>query len=119
MAPRSAKGVAGRIACVLCAVGALLLTAVASMDVYMIGFPDGHFTDYAKAAETPMRVLLWVPAGFIVVFLALAFSTITPRVRTVGLLAAVLVLGFVVLIQMIGIPWYFGTHLGLDNGYGG
>ena len=28
-------------------------------------------------------------------------------------------LGLVVLVQLVGVPWYFGTHLGLDNGIGG
>jgi hypothetical protein len=24
-----------------------------------------------------------------------------------------------VVVQLVGIPWYFGSHLGLDNGIGG
>jgi hypothetical protein len=35
------------------------------------------------------------------------------------LLAALTVFILVVLVQLVGIPWYFGAHLGLDNGIGG
>jgi hypothetical protein len=34
-------------------------------------------------------------------------------------LAALIGLVLVALAARIGIPWYFGTHLGLDNGIGG
>jgi len=37
----------------------------------------------------------------------------------VGPLLALAALGAVVAVQLLGVPWYFGTHLGLDNGIGG
>jgi hypothetical protein len=39
--------------------------------------------------------------------------------RRLGLLAALTVLVFVVVVQLVGFPWYFGSHLGLDSGIGG
>ncbi len=67
----------------------------------------------------PKRVLMWAELGFGPLFLALAFSPIGIRKRTVGLLVALTVLGLVVVVQLVGVPWYFGSYLGLDNGIGG
>jgi hypothetical protein len=49
-------------------------------------------------------------------FLALAFSPIKARRRAAGLLVALIAF---VLVGQVGVPWYFGTHLDLDNGIGG
>jgi hypothetical protein len=87
------------------------------MDVSMAGFPDGHVTDYEKAVDAPLTILAWMAAGFSFLFLVLAFSPIGARARTVGLLVALIVL--VGIVAQVGVPWYFGTHLGLDNGIGG
>ncbi|SPM29977.1 hypothetical protein [Mycobacterium terramassiliense] len=106
-------------ACVVCAVAALGLVSVASADLYLTGFPDSHFTDYDKAADTPKRILIWVEVAFVLAFLTLAFAPIGTRARAIGSLAAVVALALVALVQWIGIPWYFITHLGLDNGIGG
>jgi len=107
------------VACVVAAIAALLLGYLASWDLYLTGFPDGHLTDYDKAVDVPKRILMWVEFGFAPLFLVLAFSPIGTRKRAVGLLAALIVLVLVVVVQLVGVPWYFGTHLGLDNGIGG
>ncbi|OBB08361.1 hypothetical protein A5662_09205 [Mycobacteriaceae bacterium 1482268.1] len=107
------------ICCVICAVAAFGLALKTNMDVYMFGFPDGHVTDYQKAADAPLRVLAWVQAGLSLLFLALALPRIGTRLRTVAWLAALVVLVLVAIAAHIGVPWYFGTHLGLDNGIGG
>jgi hypothetical protein len=107
------------VACVVAAIAALLLSYLAFGDLYLTGFPDGNLTDYDKAVDTPKRILMWVELGFVPVFLVLAFFRIGPRKRAIGLFAALTALVFVVLVQRAGIPWYFGTHLGLDNGVGG
>jgi hypothetical protein len=107
------------IACVVCAVAAFGLSLQTYMDVYLFGFPDSHVTDYQKAAGPPLTGITWSEAGFGLVFLALAVSPIGTRVRTVGWLAALVGLVLVALAAQIWIPWYFGTHLGLDNGIGG
>lgn len=108
-----------RVGCVLCAVAALLLAIVAGNDLYFTGFPDSHLTDYDIAAETPKRVLMWVEWAFVAVFLLLAFAPVSAGVRTVGLLAGIVAVIAVAAVQWVGIPWYFITHLGLDNGIGG
>lgn len=107
------------VACVIAAVAALGLHVLASWDLYLTGFPDGHLTDYDKAVDAPKRILMWAELGFVALFLVLAFSPIGPRVRGIGLLAALTALVLVVVVQLFGVPWYFGTHLGLDNGIGG
>ena len=107
------------VACVVGAIAALGLTLLAGWDLALTGFPDSHFTDYDKAVETPKRILMWVEFGFAPLFLVLAFSPIGTRRRAVGLLAALSALGFVVAVQLVGLPWYFISHLGLDNGIGG
>jgi hypothetical protein len=107
------------IACVVCAIAALGLSFRTNMEVSMFGFPDGHITDYEKAADTPLRILTWVQAGFAPLFLALAVSRIGTRARAIAWLAALTALVLVVIAVQIGVPWYFGTHLGLDNGIGG
>ena len=62
---------------------------------------------------------MWVELGFVPLFLVLAFSAIGTRARGVGLLAALIALVFVVVVQLVGLPWYFVSHLHLDNGIGG
>ena len=95
------------------------MTLLAVWDIYLTGFPDGHLTDYYKAADAPKRILMWVEFGFAPLFLLLAFSPIGTRARAVGLLVAFTALVLVVVVQLVGLPWYFITHLGLDNGIGG
>ena len=107
------------VACVVGAIAAFGLALLAGWDLYLTGFPDSHFTDYDKAVETPKRILVWVEIGFAPLFLVLAFSPVGTRKRAVGLLAALSALGFVVAVQLVGLPWYFISHLGLDNGIGG
>lgn len=106
-------------ACVVCAIAALGLAFMTVMDVSMDGFPDGHVTDYKKAVDAPLTILAWVEAGFGLLFLAFAFSPISTRARAVGMLVALIAFVLVAIIVQIGVPWYFGTHLGLDNGIGG
>jgi hypothetical protein len=113
------RAVVARVACVVCAAAALGLAALAGMDIYLTGFPDSHFTDYDKAAAAPKRVLAWVEWGFVVLFLVLAFSPIGTRARTIGSLVGMVALVVIALVQWMGLPWYFITHLGLDNGIGG
>jgi hypothetical protein len=107
------------IVCAVCAVAALFLGVLTSWDLYLTGFPDGHLTDYDKAVEAPKRILMWVEWGFVLVFLVLAFSPIGTRARAVGLHVALIALALVVIVELVGVPWYFGTHLGLDHGIGG
>src|ERR1700678_2868246 len=107
------------VACLITAAAALGLHVLASWDLWLTGFPDSHLTDYDKAVDAPKRILMWADLGFAPLFLVLAFSPIGPRVRGIGFLAALSALILVVLVQRVGVPWYFGTHLGLDNGIGG
>jgi hypothetical protein len=107
------------VACILCVLVALFLAFMTFNELYFFGFPDSHVTDYQKAAEPPLRLLGWAEVGLAVVFLALVFPSISTRVRTVVLLVAVIALILVALAVHVGVPWYFGTHLGLDNGIGG
>ena len=107
------------IACVVGAIAALGLAFSTFMEVSMYGFPDGHVTDYEKAVDAPLTILAWVEAGFGFLFLALAFTPIGTRARAVGLLVALIAFVLVAMVAQVGVPWYFGTHLGLDNGIGG
>lgn len=106
-------------ACVICAIAAFGLSLWTYMGVSMFGFPDGYVTDYQKAADTPLTIVTWVEAGLGLVFLALAFSPIGNRVRTIAWLAALMALVLVATAGQLGVPWYFEIHLGLDNGIGG
>lgn len=111
--------VLAKVACVAGAIVALGLAYLAIWDLYLTGFPDSHLTDYDKAVETPKRVLMWVEVAFAPLFLVLAFSPIGTQARAVGLFAALTALVLVVIVQLVGLPWYFVTHLHLDNGIGG
>jgi hypothetical protein len=106
-------------ACVICAIAAFGLSLWTYMDVSMFGFPDGHVTAYQKAADTPLTIIMWVAAGLGLLFLVLAFSPIASRTRLAGWVAASIALLLVATAAQIGVPWYFGIHLGLDNGIGG
>lgn len=104
----------------VCAVAALLFAWLTAMQVDFAGFPDGHLTDYEKATDTPLRVFGYAEAGFGLLFLILALSPIkSPRRRGVALVVGLIAFVVVALVVQVGVPWYFGTHLGLDNGIGG
>jgi hypothetical protein len=107
------------VVCTVGIVAALWFALQAAGDLALTGFPDSHFTDYDKAVEVPKRILMWAESGFVPLFLLLAFSPIGTRARAVGPVVALIALGLVVVVQLVGVPWYFGTHLGLDNGIGG
>jgi hypothetical protein len=107
------------VACIVGAIAALWFALQAAGDLALTGFPDSHFTDYDKSVEVPKRILMWTEFGFVPLFLLLALPRIRERARAVGPVVALIVLGLVVLVQLVGVPWYFGTHLGLDNGIGG
>ena len=107
------------IACGVGAIAALGLAFSTFMEVSMYGFPAGHVTDYEKAVDAPLTILAWVEAGFGLLFLALALTPIGTRARAVGLLVALIAFVLVAMVAQVGVPWYFGTHLGLDNGIGG
>ena len=85
----------------------------------MFGFPDGYVTDYQRAAGAPLRVITWVAAALGLLLMALALVPIRTKVRSIAWLAALVVLVLLALAARIGIPWYLGIHLGLDNGIGG
>lgn len=105
--------------CVMSAIAAFGFSLWTYMDVSMFGFPDGYVTDYQRAADTPLTVITWAAAGFGLLFLALAFSPLASRTRLIGWLAAVTAFVLIAAAAQVGVPWYFGTHLGLDNGIGG
>ena len=106
------------VAPVVCTVGvlvALWFGLQAAWDLALTGFPDRHYTDYERAVELPKRVLMWAEFGFVAVFVVLASRRFGPRTAMLALAA----LAVVIAVQLFGLPWYFGTHLGLDNGVGG
>jgi hypothetical protein len=107
------------VACIVGAIAALWFALQAAGDLYLTGFPDSHFTDYDKAVEVPKRILMWAEFSFVPLFLLLAVPRVRVRARAVGPAVALIALGLVVAVQLAGVPWYFGTHLGLDNGIGG
>ena len=90
-----------------------------TMDVSLAGFPDSHLTDYDKAVDTPLTVLGWTELALGLVFLALAFWPMGHRARGFGWLAALVLFILAALAVQFAVPWYFGIHLGLDNGIGG
>jgi hypothetical protein len=89
------------------------------MEVHMFGFPDGYITDYERAVAAPLTVLAWTEAGLGLLFVTLAVVPIGARLRLIA--AAITALAFVLLAVAaeMWLPWYFGIHLGLDNGIGG
>ena len=95
------------------------LAVLAGSDLYFAGFPDSHLTDYDLAAEMPKRVLMWGEWGLVLLFLFLAVVPVSAKARGVGIVGALIALTLVAVVQWLGIPWYFVTHLGLDNGIGG
>jgi hypothetical protein len=108
-----------RIACVACAGAALWLAFLTYSQAALAGFPDSHLTDYDKAVDMPLRVFSDAEAGLGLVILAFACAPITARRQAVGLLVCLTALVLVAVFVQVGIPWYFGTRLGLDNGIGG
>lgn len=106
-------------ACLVCAMAAFGLALLTYTDVTMFGFPDGYLTDYQRAARTPLRITGWAGVALGLVFLAVAFRSGGARGRAVAWAVAFVVLLLVAATALAGVPWYFGTHLGLDNGIGG
>lgn len=110
---------AARIGAALCALAALWLAFTAYMEVSLAGFPDGHVTDYGRAVDVPLRTVSAVALSVGIWCLGLVVAPISSRMRAAGLLIAAVLLVAAALAASLGIPWYFGTHLGLDNGIGG
>lgn len=109
----------GTIISLLGAAAAIWLAFTTSMDVSMAGFPDGHLTDYGAAVDTPLQVTMWAAVAFAILFLGLTLSPVRSRSGAIGLPVAVLAFVAVAVVAKVGVPWYYGTHLGLDNGAGG
>ena len=109
----------GTIICLLGAVAAIWLGFTTSVEVSMAGFPDGHVTEYGAAVDTALQVVMWAAVAFAILFVGLTFSPIRSRSGAIGLPVAVLAFIAVALVAKVGVPWYYGTHLGLDNGVGG
>ena len=109
----------GTIAGIAGAVAALWLAFTTYTDVSMAGFPDGHLTAYGRAVDGPLWVVTWLALGIAVLLVVLALSPFRARVRAAALVVALLGFVLLVLAAKVAIPWYFGTHLGLDNGIGG
>ena len=108
-----------RVACVIGALAALGMAVTTYVGVSMIGFPDGHVTDYGMAVSAPLESIAWTQAGLGVLFVALAVVPIGTRVRAFGWVVAAVAVASTIVVTHIGVPWYFGVHLGLDNGIGG
>lgn len=115
----ASTSLAVRIASVICALVAAFLAFLTLGDVALFGFPDSHVTDYEQAARGPLTVAGWVQAGLGVALLVLAFVRISLRARVISWLVAVIGLVLATVAVQKGVPWYYGTHLGLDNGIGG
>lgn len=105
--------------CLTCAVAAFGLALWTYSDVSLFGFPDGSLTDYQRAARTPLTVIGWTGVVLGLVFLAIAFWSGGVRGRAIAWTVACGVLAVIAAAARIGVPWFFGTHLGLDNGVGG
>lgn len=88
-------------------------------DVALFGFPDGHITDYQRASAPVLAALSAALIPLALYFLAVTMnSALFSKTKRWYFFAAVTV----ILIQYVidpGVPWYFGTHLALDNGVGG
>jgi predicted anti-sigma-YlaC factor YlaD len=108
-----------RIACIVCGIAALGLAFLTFSNVALAGFPDGHVTDYDAAADNPLRVASYVETGFGLLLMVLAFWPTKARNRAVGLFVGRVALVVVAVVAQVGLPLYFGRHLGLDNGIGG
>ncbi|MBI2809960.1 MAG: hypothetical protein HYX67_03915 [Candidatus Melainabacteria bacterium] len=108
-----------RVISAILAIAALSSCYFGFQEVAFFGFPDGHITDYEKAATPALKALFATLAPFGVYFLTVTVSS-AALIRSKGWFGvaagcAVLIL----LVINLGIPWYFGTHLALDNGVGG
>jgi hypothetical protein len=88
-------------------------------EVVFFGFPDGHITDYEKAVTPALKALFATLVPFGVYFLTVTVSSaaLIRSKRCFGIVVAIAVL--ILLVINLGIPWYFGTYLALDNGVGG
>ncbi len=85
-------------------------------EVAFFGFPDGHITDYQRAARPALNVSYYLLA---VLGLFFFIVTIVGGVRkkllpVFGVASVVLLL--ILLVVKVGVPMYFGS---LDNGVGG
>ena len=104
---------------VVCVVAALTLAFLTYGDVSLAGFPDGHLTEYDEAVATPLWIVTWGSLGLAGLAVGLACSPLRPRARVLGLVAVLATVAVLAVLVWFGIPWYFGVHLGLDNGVGG
>lgn len=86
-----------RILSALVGVGLLSITLLCQSENGMAGFPDGHLTDYDKAASTPYHYLCMASLLFCLYFASLAVK----KSRRTGLR---LLLGCVTYLLVIVLP---------------
>lgn len=107
------------IVSVILALVTIALTIIGFVDLSLIGFPDGHVTEYEKVSRRLRTALLWMNHAFGLYFFRLALLGLTMRAKVTRLLITLAVLMLLLAFTKIAIPWYFVNYLGLDNGHGG
>ncbi len=91
------------------------LAAFGFRDLAMAGYPDGHVTAYQKAASGELTVLASANLLAGLCFLLLAWY----RGRPWQVALAVVTVLILAALTYGAVPWYFITHLRLENGGGG
>lgn len=109
------KVVALKVASAILAIVASAISFLGLQEVSFFGFPDGHITDYERAAKPVLLAHYYLLAGLGLFFSISTVVNLQKKFVGVFMIASVLTL-FVILVAKFGVPLYFGS---LDNGVGG
>jgi cell division protein FtsW (lipid II flippase) len=99
----------------------LLAVSIAGLGFWSLsnaGFPDGHVTEYEKATHLLRTILLWMNLALGLYLFRLAIPYPPTRTRAARIVYVISALLLVLACVEIVMPWYFVSHLGLDNGGG-
>jgi hypothetical protein len=83
------------------------------------GFPDGHLTDYERAAQPYLLSFAITQLLLGIVSFWLISRPTQPKQKKLQQIFLGVSLGLTVLVVYVAIPWYYQTHLGLNHGQGG
>ncbi|MBS1956902.1 MAG: hypothetical protein JST89_22125 [Cyanobacteria bacterium SZAS-4] len=115
----ASKSIRLRIVSAITLIATAAISFLGLQEVALFGFPDGHITDYERAAEPVLNVSFYLLAVLALYFLSVTIFSGIRKNHPKVFATALAMVALLVLVVTVGVPLYFGRYLALDNGVGG
>lgn len=100
------------------AVIAFVITFILYYNIHIVGFPDGHKTDYEIAAQLPLIIVNCINLVFAFYFLYRGIFA-SSRIIRIKLHYVIFIHLLFLIISMYGIKFFFKVYMNLEDGQGG